>query len=119
MPDKEVGYLRGKNGAVRGGAADGRPSLARDLDWCETILALAGTTNGRVATTTFQRLEERTGTKLADLAAEHEGKLITFADTQARPVPVITSPEWSGSEHGGGATRRSRSTSSASSRGTR
>ncbi|PRC56353.1 hypothetical protein C6A85_39050, partial [Mycobacterium sp. ITM-2017-0098] len=26
---------------------------------------------------------------------------ITFADTQARPVPVITSPEWSGSETGG------------------
>ena len=101
MPDKEVGYLRGKNGAVRGGAADGRPSLARDVDWCETILALAGTTNGRVAKTTFERLEERTGVKLADLAAEHEGKLITFADTQARPVPVITSPEWSGSEHGG------------------
>jgi nitrate reductase alpha subunit len=38
---------------------------------------------------------------LADLAAEHEGKQITFADTQARPVPVITSPEWSGSETGG------------------
>ena len=85
MPDKEVGYLRGKNGAVRGGAGDGRPSLARDVDWCEAILALAGTTNGRVATTTFQRLEERTGMQLADLAAEHEGKLITFADTQSRP----------------------------------
>ena len=36
-----------------------------------------------------------------DLAAEHEGKQITFADTQAAPVPVITSPEWSGSETGG------------------
>jgi nitrate reductase alpha subunit len=101
VPDKEIGYLRGKNGAVRGGVADGRPSLARDVDWCEAILALAGTTNGRVATTTFRRLEERTGMPLADLAAEHEGKIITFADTQARPVPVITSPEWSGSEHGG------------------
>ena len=41
------------------------------------------------------------GSRLADLAAEHEGKQITFADTQARPVPVITSPEWSGSETGG------------------
>ena len=30
-------------------------------------------------------LEERTGMQLADLAAEHEGKQITFADTQARP----------------------------------
>jgi nitrate reductase alpha subunit len=27
--------------------------------------------------------------------------MITFADTQAAPVPVITSPEWSGSETGG------------------
>ena len=41
------------------------------------------------------------GSALADLAAEHEGKQIRFADTQSRPVPVITSPEWSGSEHGG------------------
>jgi nitrate reductase alpha subunit len=101
MPDQEVGYLAGKNGTVRGGPADGRPSLARDIDMCEAILALSGTTNGRVATATFRAAEERTGVRLADLAAEHEGKLITFADTQSRPVPVITSPEWSGSEHGG------------------
>ena len=38
---------------------------------------------------------------LADLAEGSEEKRITFADTQARPVPVITSPEWSGSETGG------------------
>jgi nitrate reductase alpha subunit len=46
-------------------------------------------------------VEKRTGVRLADLSAEHEGKQITFADCQARPVPVITSPEWSGSETGG------------------
>jgi nitrate reductase alpha subunit len=46
-------------------------------------------------------MEKRTGMPLADLAIEEEGKRITFPDTQARPVPVITSPEWSGSEHGG------------------
>ncbi|HEU5111394.1 MAG TPA: nitrate reductase subunit alpha [Micromonosporaceae bacterium] len=97
----EVDYLRRKNGAVRGGVADGRPSLARDVHACEAILALSGTTNGRVATAGFRDVEKRTGVRLADLAAEHEGKQITFADTQARPVPVITSPEWSGSEHGG------------------
>ncbi|WP_406045632.1 nitrate reductase subunit alpha [Micromonospora sp. NBC_00898] len=97
----EVEYLRHKNGAVRGGVADGRPSLARDTHACEAILALSGTTNGRVATAGFHDLEKRTGVRLADLAAEHEGKQITFADTQSRPVPVITSPEWSGSEHGG------------------
>ncbi|MEU7994775.1 nitrate reductase subunit alpha [Micromonospora sp. NPDC049060] len=97
----EVAYLRRKNGEVRGGAADGRPSLATDVHACEAILALSGTTNGRVATAGFRDVEKRTGVRLADLAAEHEGKQITFADTQSRPVPVITSPEWSGSEHGG------------------
>nr|WP_218024341.1 nitrate reductase subunit alpha [Nocardia lijiangensis] len=99
--DREVDYLRHKNGAVRGGPADGRPSLAKDLHACEAILALSGTTNGHLATQGFRTLEQRTGTRLADLAAEHEGKQITFADTQAAPVPVITSPEWSGSETGG------------------
>jgi nitrate reductase / nitrite oxidoreductase, alpha subunit len=98
---KPVEYLRHKNGTVRGGTAAGRPSLARDTDWCETILALSGTTNGHLAVQGFETLEQRTGTPLADLAREHEGKQITFADTQARPTPVITSPEWSGSEHGG------------------
>ncbi|MBE1536555.1 nitrate reductase subunit alpha [Actinomadura algeriensis] len=100
-PDREVAYLREKNGTVRGGPADGRPSLQRDVHACEAILALSGTTNGRLATEGFRTLERRTGTRLADLAAEHEGTQITFADTQARPVPVITSPEWSGSESGG------------------
>ncbi|MPZ81724.1 MAG: nitrate reductase subunit alpha [Actinophytocola sp.] len=99
--DREVDYLRHKNGAVRGGPADGRPSLVRDVHACEAILALSGTTNGHLATQGFRTLEQRTGTELADLAAEHEGKQITFADTQAAPVPVITSPEWSGSETGG------------------
>jgi nitrate reductase / nitrite oxidoreductase, alpha subunit len=99
--DREVDFLRRKNGAVRGGLADGRPSLARDVDACEMILTLSGTTNGHLATQGFRTLEERTGRPMADLAAEHEGKQITFADTQARPVPVITSPEWSGSETGG------------------
>ena len=98
---RELEYLRHKNGTVRGGAADGRPSIARDTEMCEAILALSGTTNGHLATQGFHALEARTGTRLADLAAEHEGKRITFADTRAAPVPVITSPEWSGSETGG------------------
>jgi len=97
----EVEFLRKVNGEVRGGPGDGRPALATDVHACEAILALSGTTNGRVATEGFRFLERRTGTRLADLSAEHEGKQIRFADTQSRPVPVITSPEWSGSEHGG------------------
>ncbi|GAB4588417.1 nitrate reductase subunit alpha [Nocardia sp. IFM 10818] len=101
LPDAEVEYLKGMNGTVVSGVAQGRPSLAKDVHAAEAILALSGTTNGRLAVEGFHALEKRTGTQLADLAAEHEGKRITFADTQARPVPVITSPEWSGSETGG------------------
>ena len=97
----QVDYLRAKNGAVRGGVADGRPSLKKDVNVCEAILAMSGTTNGHLATQGFKTLEKRTGVELADLAEEHEGKQITFADTQGPPVPVITSPEWSGSETGG------------------
>ncbi|MYS85181.1 nitrate reductase subunit alpha [Streptomyces sp. SID5474] len=98
---RELDYLRHKNGTVHGGAADGRPSIARDVQACEAILALSGTTNGHLATQGFQTLEARTGMPLADLAAEHQGRRVTFADTQQGPVPVITSPEWSGSESGG------------------
>jgi nitrate reductase / nitrite oxidoreductase, alpha subunit len=96
-----VDYLRRKNGAVRGGPADGRPSLKRDVHACEAILALSGTTNGLLAVQGFKTAEKRTGRLMHDLAAEHEGKMITFADTQSAPTAVITSPEWSGSETGG------------------
>jgi nitrate reductase alpha subunit len=97
----EIEELKKKNGVVRGGVAHGRPDILKDFQACEMILMLSGTTNGRLATEGFKTLEKRTGTRLHDLASEHEGKRITFADTQRGPVPVITSPEWSGSESGG------------------
>ena len=67
----------------------------------EAILTFSGTTNGELAVQGFRTLEQRVGKKLADLAEGSEEKRITFADTQVAPVPVITSPEWSGSETGG------------------
>jgi len=99
--EREVELLEHVNGTVHGGVADGRPRLQTGIQVAETIMTLSGTTNGHLATQGFRTLEKRTGTRLHDLAAEHEGKRITFADTQAAPVPVITSPEWSGSETGG------------------
>ncbi|MEV3986359.1 nitrate reductase subunit alpha [Nonomuraea sp. NPDC049758] len=93
----ELDYLREQNGET----PEGHISLGTADRMCEAILALSGTTNGRLATQGFETMEKRTGTRLADLAAEHEGKRITFADTRSRPQPVITSPEWSGSETGG------------------
>ncbi|MFH8988948.1 nitrate reductase subunit alpha [Streptomyces sp. NPDC017940] len=100
-PDEEVAALAALNGVVRGGPAAGRPRLDTAVKAANTILALSGTTNGRLATQGFHTLEARTGQEMAHLAAEHEGKRISYADTQAAPVPVITSPEWSGSEAGG------------------
>ncbi|MFC8343652.1 nitrate reductase subunit alpha [Streptomyces sp. NPDC057280] len=96
-PDEEVRHLAELNGT---GYA-GRPAIDTAVKAANTILALSGTTNGRLATQGFHTLEARTGQEMAHLAAEHEGKRITYADTQAAPVPVITSPEWSGSESGG------------------
>ncbi|MCU0296485.1 MAG: molybdopterin-dependent oxidoreductase, partial [Candidatus Nanopelagicales bacterium] len=97
----EYELLKRLNGVIADGPAAGRPALVTAAQACEAILTLSGTTNGRVAVEGFRNVEERTGQQLADLALDNEGKRITFADTQARPVPVITSPEWSGSEHGG------------------
>ncbi|MGW4894824.1 nitrate reductase subunit alpha [Kitasatospora sp. NPDC004240] len=100
-PDREVADLLALNGVVRGGPADGRPALDTAIKAANTILALSGTTNGRLATQGFRTLEERTGRPMAALAAEQEGRRIGYADTQAAPAPVITSPEWSGIEAGG------------------
>ncbi|HET7386005.1 MAG TPA: nitrate reductase subunit alpha [Nocardioidaceae bacterium] len=100
-PDKEMDDLRSRNGTVREGVAAGRPKLTLDRHMCEAILALSGTTNGRLAVEGFQSLERRTGVKLADLAHERAGDRIVFGDTQAQPQAVITSPEWSGTESGG------------------
>ncbi|NDO91498.1 molybdopterin-dependent oxidoreductase, partial [Cellulosimicrobium composti] len=100
-PAPEVADLGRRNGLVPDGPAAGRPRLDRDTHACEMILALSGTTNGRLAVQGFEHVEQRTGTRLADLALDEQGKRVTFPDVQSRPTPVITSPEWSGSEHGG------------------
>ena len=100
-PDVEVDLLRGVCGSVRGGVADGRPDLTRADHAAETILALSGTTNGRLAVAGLRELERQTGREIADLAEDEEGNRVTFAATQSRPQTVITSFEWAGTEHGG------------------
>ena len=101
VPDEEVAELAARNGRVRGGVADGRPALERVEHACEAILALSGTTNGRLALEGFRSLEELTGVDLADLASPRSGDRIDLADAQVQPRTVITSPEWSGIEaHG-------------------
>ena len=101
IPDREVSQLAARNGVVRGGPADGRPSLERPEQVAETMLALSGVTNGRLAVAGFRSLEERCGVRLADLAERAEETRITFHDTQVQPRRVITSPEWSGIDEEG------------------
>ncbi|HWT33157.1 MAG TPA: nitrate reductase subunit alpha [Microbacterium sp.] len=99
--EPEIAKLGRVNGTFSSGPAAGRVRLDTDARACEMILSLSGTTNGRLAVQGFRELEKRTGQRLAHLAEDHEGTRLTFADVQVQPRSVITSPEWSGSEHGG------------------
>ncbi|ELS57912.1 nitrate reductase subunit alpha [Streptomyces viridochromogenes] len=93
LPDEEVEDLRLLNGVTD----DGRPLLDTAVKAANAILALSGATNGRLATQGFRALDARTGQETAHLTDEHEGMRITYADTRAAPVPLLTSPERSGS----------------------
>jgi nitrate reductase alpha subunit len=99
--EHEIPRLAQSNGVMRGGAGHGRPAIDTDAKFAQAILSFSGTTNGELAVQGFRELEKQTGMRLADLAEGSAEKRITFAQTQAAPVPVITSPEWSGSETGG------------------
>ncbi|WP_406317962.1 nitrate reductase subunit alpha [Streptosporangium sp. NBC_01639] len=95
-PDEEVAWLGQSNGLAHEGIGRGRPLLNTGARACEAILALSGVSNGRLAVQGFAQLSERTGTDLSGLT--HEDHRIVFSDTQARPVHVASSPEWSGKE---------------------
>jgi nitrate reductase alpha subunit len=97
-PLEQIENLRHANGTVRGGVADGRPKIERAEQVCEAILALSGTTNGKIAQAGFVALARRTGMPLTELVAEKADYRISFADTQVQPRTVMTSHEWSGIE---------------------
>ncbi|MGW5868394.1 nitrate reductase subunit alpha [Streptomyces sp. NPDC055239] len=100
QPDAERQWLATRCGTAARGAALGRPLLDTDVKLCEAILALSGTTNGRIAAQGFHRLAERCGPEsgLDELAAHVAARRVEFSDTQARPVQVGASFEWSGKE---------------------
>ncbi|WP_104126785.1 nitrate reductase subunit alpha [Cryobacterium sp. Y57] len=98
--EHEIERLARSNGVMLGGAGDGRPAIDTDAKFAQAILSFSGTTNGELAVQGFRELEKQTGMHLVDLASGSEEKRVTFAQTQAGPVPVITSPEWSGTETG-------------------
>ncbi len=96
--NKEVQYLKAKNGIIKEGITKGRPSVETDKQACEAILALSGTTNGRLALEGFRSYDQRCGTNLSELGLSNSQSRISFADTQIQPRNVFTSPEWSGIE---------------------
>jgi len=98
VPGEEVEALRRGNGTVSSGVAAGRPSLQRADQACEAILALSGTTNGRLAVESMRVLEGRSGVPLTDLAEEHADERISFRDVGIQPRKTLTSAEWSGIE---------------------
>lgn len=78
-----------------------RPRLDDDKIVAEMILSFSGTTNGEMAFSGFSALDKQVGSHTAELAEGSRDRRITLEDTIKQPQPVITSPEWSGSEHGG------------------
>ncbi|GAA2796549.1 nitrate reductase subunit alpha [Saccharopolyspora taberi] len=99
--EEELRWLGDHNGLARQGPAEGRPLLDTDRKAADAILALSGTTNGRVADAGFAALAEQVGRPLTRISEHRREHRITFADTRSRPAPVVTSPEWSGDESGG------------------
>ncbi|WP_435858769.1 nitrate reductase subunit alpha [Streptomyces varsoviensis] len=99
-PRAEARWLAERCGTARPEPVRGRPLLDTDVKLCEAILALSGTTNGRLAAEGLTRLAERCGPGggLAALGESVAERRVVFSDTQARPVQVGASFEWSGKE---------------------
>jgi nitrate reductase alpha subunit len=98
IPGEEVEALRRRNGEAEAGCGAGRPALERADQVCEAILALSGTSNGRIAVESLRVLERRSGVPLTDLAEEHADERISFRDVGIQPRKTLTSAEWSGIE---------------------
>jgi len=81
---------------TRGGDGLLRPSLERDREVCEAILALDPASNGELAHRAFEAEEVKTGRSLTPLAAGSRDTRIDFSQLIAQPRRVLTTPTWSG-----------------------
>jgi len=73
----------------------GMPSLERDRDVCEAILALDPASNGELAYRAFEAEEIKTGRMLRHLADGQRDVRYDFASIVAQPRRVLTTPTWS------------------------
>ena len=80
------------------GSLDGEvlPSLERDREVCEAMLALDPACNGELAYRAFEAEEAKTGLELRSLAEGSRDARCTFADIVAQPRRILTTPTWSG-----------------------
>ena len=98
-PVPRVGWLAARCGTATDGAARGRPLLDTDVKLCEAILALSGTTNGRLAAEGFG-----TWPNAADRApAWRNWPPVAEGGAWCSPTPRpagagVASSEWSGKE---------------------
>ena len=71
------------------------PSLERDREVCDAILALDPASNGELAFRAFEAEEAKTGVALTDLAEGSRSQRTNFSDIVAQPRRVLTTPTWS------------------------
>jgi len=96
---EEYEDLRERLGAVEApGISKGMPELLTARQAAEAILTLSPETNGKTGVKSWLGLEKRTGLQLTHLSSAEEGERYTFANLDARPRRVMTSPTWSGIE---------------------
>ena len=72
------------------------PSIARDEEVCNIILAFATVTNGELAYRSYQDMERKVGLPLAHLAEKSRSVRATYDGLQSRPQRFVNSPMWSG-----------------------
>jgi len=77
------------------------PSIRRDRDVCEVILAFAAETNGELAFRAYEAESHKTGIDHTHLAAGTRDVHFDFADLCQGPRRVLTSPFWTGITRGG------------------
>ena len=90
--------LARKQPSVDGGGGNGilMPSLAKDREVCEAILALDPASNGELAYRALEAEEAKTGRPLRHLGDGQRDTKYTFSDIIVQPRRVLTTPTWSG-----------------------
>ncbi len=72
------------------------PSLSKDVDVCNAILAFAAETNGELAFRAYEAESKKTGIDHTHLAADTRAVRMTFDDIINQPRRVLTTPYWTG-----------------------